>query len=305
MLDVAIMIEGQDGLDWARWTRIAEAVEALGFAGLYRSDHFVNGAPPDQASLELWISLAWLASHTRRIEFGPLVAPVSFREPVMLARQALAVDDLSGGRLQLGLGAGWQDREHHDFGYDLLPLGPRFDRFAEALDVITGLVRGADPVSYAGQYYRLHNARLLPRPERAGGPPLVIGGKGKRRSLPLAARYADEWNCVSTPPAAYAELGAYFDTLLTEAGREPGAVRRSLMTSAVFGRNDAEVRRKLAGRDEPALREKGAVIGTPDAVVEQLGRYAEAGVQRIMLRWLDLDDIAGLEQFGQRVLAQL
>lgn len=305
MLDVAIMIEGQNGLTWPRWQRLAAAVEALGFAGLFRSDHFVNDEMPDQDSLELWVSLAWLASHTRRIEFGPLVSPVSFRDPVMLARQALAIDDLSGGRLRLGLGAGWQVREHQVFGYDLLELGPRFDRFEEALTVVRALLRSDTPVSFTGAYYRLHEAVLLPRPTRPGGPPLVIGGKGPRRSLPIAARFADEWNCVSVPPATFAQLNQAFDALLVQSGRRPADVRRSLMTSAVFGADAAAVRARLAGLDEATLRAKGSVIGTPAEVVEQLGQYAAAGVGRIILRWLDLDDIAGLEAFAQTVLPQL
>jgi len=122
MLELAIMIEGQNGLNWPRWQRIARAVEDLGFAGLYRSDHYPNASPPDLDSLELWVSLTWLASHTRRIQFGPLVSPVSFRQPTMTARMASAVDDLSGGRLILGLGAGWQAREHTHYGWDLLDV---------------------------------------------------------------------------------------------------------------------------------------------------------------------------------------
>ena len=121
-MDIAIMIEAQNGLTWPRWQNLAAAVEDLGFAGLYRSDHFTNAQPPDMESLELWVSLTWLASHTRRIEFGPLVSPVSVRNPVLTARMASAVDDLSGGRLTLGLGAGWQEREHNTFGFDLLEL---------------------------------------------------------------------------------------------------------------------------------------------------------------------------------------
>src|SRR5512139_245600 len=141
MLEVAIMIEGQNGLTWPRWQRLAEAVEQLGFAGLYRSDHYTNANPPDKDSLELWISLAWLASHTSRIEFGPLVSPISFRHPTMTARMAAAVDDLSGGRLVLGLGAGWQQREHTHFGWDLLDLKGRFERFEEGLMVISSLLK--------------------------------------------------------------------------------------------------------------------------------------------------------------------
>lgn len=305
MLEAAIMIEGQTGLNWQRWQRIADAVEALGFVGLYRSDHFTDTNPPDQDSLELWISLAWLASHTRRIEFGPLVTPLSFRHPAIMVRQAAAVDDLSGGRLTLGLGAGWQEREHHNFGFELLDIPQRFARFEEGLEVVTRLLRDDNPVNFDGAYYQLHDAVLLPRTQRAGGPPLLIGGKGKRRTLPLAARFADEWNCVSTPPATFAELNVHLDALLQQQGRAPAAVRRSLMTSVIFGANDAEVRHKLNGRNEAELNAKGAVIGTPSAIVDQLGKYAEAGVQRIMLRWLDLDDIDGLEALAQQVLPQL
>ena len=125
MLELAIMIEGQNGLNWARWMRIAQAAQDLGFVGLYRSDHYTNGSPPDKDSLECWVSLAWLASHTKRIEFGQLVSPLSFRHPTMLARMARDVDELSGGRFTLGLGAGWQEREHANYGWDLLPMKER------------------------------------------------------------------------------------------------------------------------------------------------------------------------------------
>ena len=133
MIEIAIMVEGQNGLNWPRWERIARAVEDLGFAGLYRSDHYTNADPPDIDSLECWVSLTWLATNTRRIEFGPLVTPMSFRHPTMIARMASAVDDLSGGRLTLGLGAGWQEREHTNYGFDLLDLPGRFKRYEEGL----------------------------------------------------------------------------------------------------------------------------------------------------------------------------
>ena len=136
MLDLALMIEGQNGLNWRRWQRLALAVEALGFAGLYRSDHYTNLNPPDLDSLELWVSLTWLASHTQRIQFGPLVTPVSFRHPTMTARMAAAVDDLSHGRLVLGVGAGWQEREHANYGWELLNTEARFARLSEGLEVI-------------------------------------------------------------------------------------------------------------------------------------------------------------------------
>lgn len=301
-MEIAIMLEGQNGLTWPRFQRIARAVEDLGFAGLFRSDHFTNSEPPDIDSLELWVSLTWLASHTSRIEFGPLVSPVSFRHPVFTARMGKDVDNLSGGRLVLGVGAGWQVREHTNFGFDLLELGPRFARFEEGLEVITQLLREEQPVTFAGEYYQLQDAVLLPRPERPGGTRVLIGGNGMQKTLPLVARYANEWNGVFVPAARYAELNAHLTGLLQAAGRDPKSVRRSLMTNVLFGRNDAEVQTKLAGRDPDKLAERGILHGTASAVREQLARVAEAGAERVMLQWLDLDDLAGLEAFAKAVL---
>ncbi|GAB4451666.1 MAG: LLM class F420-dependent oxidoreductase [Anaerolineae bacterium] len=306
-MEIAIMLEGQDGLNWPRFQKIARAVEDLGFAGLYRSDHFTNAGPPDKDSLELWISLTWLAGHTARIEFGSMVSPVSFRDPVFLARMALQVDDLAGGRLTLGVGAGWQAREHEKFGYDLLDLDARFARFEEGLEVITRLMRSDAPVSFDGAFYRLRDALLLPRPQRPGGPPLLIGGNGMQRTLPLVARYAQEWNGVYLTPARFAARSARLDELLQAEGRKPGEVRRSLMTGIVFGRDAAALRQRLAAAGDgkataESLRERGAVVGTPGEVVDQLGRLEAAGVQRVMLQWLSLDDLDGLEALAQAVL---
>jgi F420-dependent oxidoreductase-like protein len=304
-MDVAIMVEGQWGLNWPRWQRIARAVEDLGFAGLYRSDHITNQEPPYQDALELWVSLTWLADHTQRIAFGPLVSPVSLRHPVTTARMASAVDDLSGGRLHLGLGAGWQEREHTGYGFDLLDVPRRLARFQEGVEVITRLLRSDAPVSFDGTFYRLHDAILLPRPQRPGGPPIVIGGG--RSVLPLAARYADECNVAFKPPAAFAALSARLDTLLQEHGRRPGDVRRSLMTGLCFGRDDQELQHRLSrwNRTAEELRAGGLIVGTGAAVVDQLGRLAEAGVQRVMLQWLDLDDVDGLAALARAVLPQL
>lgn len=297
------MIEGQDGLTWPRWQRLATAAEDLGFAGLYRSDHYTNANPPDKASLELWTSLTWLASHTRRIEFGPLVSPVSFRHPTITARTAAAVDDLSGGRLTLGLGAGWQEREHTHYGWELLDVPERFARFEEGLEVVTRLLHSDTPVDFQGAYYRLREAILLPRPARPGGPPILIGGNGPQRTLPLTARYADEWNGVYVNPARYAELNRRLDELLVEAGRDSASVRRSLMAGCVFGRDAAELERKLTrrGGDAARLRQSGVAVGAGGEIVEQLNAWAEAGVQRIMLQWLDLDDLEGLEALAREL----
>ncbi len=303
-MEIAIMVEGQNGLTWPRWTRIATAVEELGFAGLYRSDHYTNANPPDIESLELWVSLTWLASHTLRIEFGPLVTPVSFRQPTMTSRMAAAVDDLSGGRLTLGVGAGWQEREHTNYGWDLLNVPERFARFEEGLQIISHLLREDTPLDYNGAYFQLHEAVLLPRPLRSGGLPILIGGNGPLRTLPLAARYADEWNAVYVGPARFAELSRLLDERLASEGRSPDSVRRSLMAGCIFGRDEAELGRRLVGRNRtPAeMHERGVAAGTGEMIADQLAAWAEAGVQRIMLQWLDLDDLAGLEALAGAVL---
>ncbi|MBP7964458.1 MAG: LLM class F420-dependent oxidoreductase [Caldilineaceae bacterium] len=302
-MQFALMIEGQNGLTWPRWQAIALAAEELGFAGLYRSDHFTNANPPDKESLELWTSLTWLASHTQRIEFGPMVSPVSFRHPVFTARMAKDVDDLSGGRLTLGVGAGWQEREHAKFHFDLLDLPARFDRFEEGLEIITRLLQDEEPVTYAGRYYALDEAILLPRSQRPGGPPILIGGNGPKRTLPLVARFAQEWNAVYVTPQVFAGLNAQLDDLLLAAGRQPNDVRRSLMTGLVFGRTDAELQSRLDGRDPVALREQGLVVGTPSQVAEQAAALADAGVERLLLQWMELDDLAGVAALAETVMA--
>ena len=182
MLEIAVMIEGQNGLTWPRWQKLVRLVEDAGFVGLFRSDHFTNSNGTDIDSLELWTSLTWLASNTRRIEFGPLVTPFSFRHPVHTARMDSAVDDLSDGRLTLGLGAGWNKREHDQFGFDLLEPKSRFDRFEEGMQVVTRLLQSDEPVTFEGRYYRLRGATLLPRPQRPGGPRILIGGNGIKRT---------------------------------------------------------------------------------------------------------------------------
>ena len=311
MIEVAIMVEGQNGLNWERWQRMAEAVEELGYAGLYRSDHYTNPGTPDMDSLELWVSLTWLASHTKRIEFGPLVSPVSFRHPTMTARMASAVDDLSNGRLTLGLGAGWQEREHNNYGWDLLEITPRFDRFEEGLEVITRLLNSqGNTVDFEGKYYHLHDATLLPTPKRKGGPPILIGGNGPQKTLPLVARFASEWNAVFERPSKIKELNNRLDELLEQNNRKPDDVRRSLMTGCYYGRDDAEVARKVeaasGGKSNPdTLRERGLVVGSAEQIVEQLGQLSEARVQRVMLQWLDLEDMTGLEDMAKKVLPQL
>ena len=304
MLEIAIMLEGQNGLNWPRWQKIVRLVEELGFMGLYRSDHFTNASPPDLDSLELWTSLTWLACNTNRIEFGPLVTPFSFRHPAFTARIASAVDDLSGGRLILGLGAGWQEREHHLFGFYLLEPAARFDRFEEGMQVVTRLLQSDEPVTFAGRYYQLRDATLLPRPRRRGGPRILIGGNGEKRTLTYVVRYAVEWNCVMLLPPDFADRSARLTEMLTAAGRDPEDVRRSMMTNVLFGKDDAALQEKLAARKRTVeeLKARGAVAGNPSQVREQLKALEEAGLQRVMLQWLDLDDLPGLEALAKAVL---
>jgi F420-dependent oxidoreductase-like protein len=301
---VALMIEGQNGLDWPRWQRILRAAQDLGYDGVFRSDHFTNPNPPDKASLELWTSLTYAAGHTDRIEFGPLVTPVTFRHPSMVARVAAAVDDLSSGRLVLGIGAGWQEREHHNFGIPFPSNDVRLAMLREYLEVVTRLLRSDEPVSFDGRYYQLHDAILLPRPQRSGGPPILVGGNGEKRTMPLAARYADEWNSLFISPQRFAELNRRMDALLRDAGREPQSMVRSLMLGTIFARDRNDLARKMTGRDWSAEEapQHGQIAGTPDLWIEQLRAFRNAGVQRAMLQWLDLDDLPGIETVAREVL---
>lgn len=303
-MDVALMIEGQDGLSWERWKAIASVAEEGGFVGLFRSDHITNPRPPEKDSLELWASLTWLAESTDRIVFGPLVSPFSFRHPVHTARIAKDVDLLSDGRLVLGLGAGWLEREHKMFGFPLLSVARRMDRFEEGVEVVHSLLRADGRVSFEGEFYQLQDAVLLPSPLSAGRPPIAIGGTGWDRTLPLAARFADEWNGVLVDPDGFTRLNQRLTELLSEQGRDPGSVRRSLMTNVLFGRDQADLERKARsrGRSLGELREGSGVVGTAAEVIDRLGEYAEAGVERIMLQWLETDDLEGLQAMAEAVI---
>jgi F420-dependent oxidoreductase-like protein len=319
MVAISIMIEGQNGLDWPRWKRLVAEVEALGFAGLFRSDHFTNARPPDIESLELIVSLAYLADHTRRIHFGSLVAPVSFRHPTLLARQAAAIDDLSGGRMILGLGAGWQEREHTLFGHELGDVPMRMDRLEEGLEVVTRLLRSDEPVTFEGRFFQLRGATLLPRPQRPGGPRIMIGGNGPKRTLPLAARYADVWNGTFLAPDAFRARSAQLDDLARAAGRRPADIRRTMMTTLLFARDQAALEQLVMREARPPeladaspaaimamMRDKAnRIVGPADVVVAQIRAYGEAGVEELMLQWFELDDMDGLRAFAEQVLPRL
>src|SRR4030043_173673 len=279
MIEVAIMIEGQNGLNWKRWQRIASTVEACGYSGLYRSDHYTNANPPDLDALECWVSLTWLPTHTEHIEFGPLVSPISFRHPTHTARMAAAVDDLSGGRLTLGIGAGWQEREHVNYGWDLLSMKNRFVRLEEGLEVVSRLLKSDRPVDFEGEYFQIKEGVLLPRPIRPGGPPILIGGNGRQRTLPLVAKFAQQWNAIFIPPEEIAHLNAQLDEYLKIQGRHPQEIRRSLMTGCIFGTDQNEVEHKVntrahGQRTVVEMRQRGMIVGTADEIVNQCQQLA-------------------------------
>jgi alkanesulfonate monooxygenase SsuD/methylene tetrahydromethanopterin reductase-like flavin-dependent oxidoreductase (luciferase family) len=204
----------------------------------------------------------------------------------------------------LGLGAGWNKREHNQFGFDLLDPKSRFDRFEEGMQVVTRLLQSDEPVTFDGQYYQLRGATLLPRPERPGGPRILIGGNGVKRTLSYVVRYADEWNCVMLLPDKLAHLNERLSQMLNEAGRDPQSVRRSMMTGCVFGKDEAALNRKIRmyGKTLQEIRQSGVVAGSISDIQEQLQALEQAGLQRIMLQWLDLDDLESLEELAKGVL---
>lgn len=303
MTQIGLMIEGQWGLTWERWARLLKAAEDYGFQCVFRSDHFTIG-PPDQESLETFISLTYAADHTQKIEFGPLVAPTTFRHPALTARMAAQIDDLSGGRFVLGLGTGWHEREHRQYGIPFHDVPTRYALLEDALAITRGLFASADPLTYTGAHFALEEAVLLPRPARPGGPPILIGGNGKNKTLPLVAKYADEWNGVYITAEGYRERMTLLDEYLDREGRQPSDVKRSLMTQLIFGANESVVARKVAASPEPSdkLLEWNRIVGTPPEVIDRIGAYVAAGVERFMLMWMEQDNLDDLELFAKTVL---
>ncbi|MDE2775090.1 MAG: TIGR03560 family F420-dependent LLM class oxidoreductase [Chloroflexota bacterium] len=307
MTQIGIMIEGSRGLNWTRWKGLLRTAEDCGFQSVFRSDHFTNPAgEDDQDSLELWMSLAYAASHTESIEFGSLVAPVSFRHPSMQARYAAAIDDLSAGRLVLGMGAGWQAREHQRFGLPFYDFATRYQMLEEALQVTKRLLRSDTPFDFIGEHYQLEDAILLPRPARPGGPPILIGGNGPKRTLPLVAKHADEWNADALDLVTYRARRAILDEYLSAEGRAVDALKYSLMTRVIYRRTQAQLDAFLheSGISKDEVAAGRLIVGTAGEVIDQMAARFEAGINRIMLRWLELDDMANLELLAHDVLPQ-
>ncbi len=308
-MQIGIMLEAQEGLNWERWVRISQQVEGLGLDSLWRSDHFFSVmARGERDSLECWTSLTELAARTRRIRFGPLVSPMTFRHPALVARMAAAVDGLSNGRLVLGVGAGWNEAEHAAYGIALPPMKERMDRLEECIKVIKALWTGG-PVSLSGEYYSLKDATLRPVPVQQPGPPLLTGGDGEQRLLRIVAQYADEWNSHPRSREIFQHKRRRLIEHCRDVGRDPHAIRCSTMLGICIAVDrDALTQRArwfksflTALRDVPAdrvlatLRERGWLVGTPDEVAEELRGWEAVGVQRVMLQYFDLDDLEGLK----------
>lgn len=313
---LGVMIEGQEGLDWDRWRRLIASADILGFDSLWRSDHLYSVMGEHQReTLALWPSLTAVALQSSRLEFGQLVSPTSFRDPVHLAFDAVALDRLSGGRFRLGVGAGWNEAEHQAFGYS---LRGRMDRFTEALEVMTLLWSG-EPVHFDGEHYQLDGARASLTPLRGGRVPLVIGGGGETRTLRLVARYADEWNMTSATAEVYAKKTDALLRHCRELGRDPASIRRSLMVAHIVGRDEIEVHERAAwlGAFHPALRgmtpagvlaqarERGWLAGTVADVVEQIRERGGWGVERIMLQTFNMDDRDALELIATEIMPRV
>ena len=296
-MDVGLMVEGQQDLDWERWLHIVHLAERLGFPSLFRSDHyFIND---QRASLETWTSLAVAARETSTIRFGPLVAPVTFRHPVDVGRMAAQIDLLSGGRFVLGIGNGWHQPEHDAYGIPFPERGERSARLGEAIRLMKAMW-GPGPVSFDGKYYQLRDLDVLPKPAQ-GRPWLLIGGSGPKRTLRYVAEYADEWNTPNAPLETLAERISIMDSHCEAVGRDPASVRKSMMVFAFVGPDDATIERSMVHvgslarlgsfqEKQVAALGRGQIVGRADDVVDQLGRLAELGISEVQFQHLDFYD---------------
>ena len=310
---VGIMIEGQEGLTWERWWRLAQAAEDLGYESLCRSDHLTGlGGESRRPSLETWVSLTALATRTRRIRFGPMVSPLTFYHPAILAKMAAAIDNLAGGRFDLGIGAGWNEHEHTKYGVPFPPLKERLDRLECGARVIRAL-EAPEPVTLDQPYYPLKKAESYPRPPR-GRLRVVIGGRGEKRTLRIVAELADEWNVTRLDVEGYRAKRQVLAEHCRAVKRDPDTIARSLMVPLAIGRDAAEVARRVANAravfpalpdGEAAWRAAGFLAGTPTQVVEDLQRWDGVGMQRVLLQMLDQEDISALELFARDVLPKV
>ncbi|GAA4514704.1 LLM class F420-dependent oxidoreductase [Actinoallomurus oryzae] len=305
-----IFTEPQQGAGYETLLRVAKATEEYGFDAFFRSDHYlkmgdVSGLPgPSDA----WITLAGLARETRRIRLGTLVTAATFRLPGPLAISVAGVDEMSGGRVELGLGTGWYDGEHTAYGIPFPGLAERFDRLEEQLAIVTGLWETPEneTFDFQGTHYQVTDSPALPKPAQRPRPPIIIGGVGAKRTPRLAARYADEYN---VPFHSIADTGAAYERVRTaceSGGRKPGDIVLSAAQVVCCGRDEAELSRRAdaIGRSVEDLRANG-LAGTPAEIVDKIGRFGELGAARIYLQTLDLEDLDHLELLASDVLPQV
>lgn len=307
---LVIFTEPQQGATHDDLLRVAKAAEDGGYDGFFRSDHYLkmgdgSGAP---GPTDAWITLAALAVQTSRIRLGTLVSSATFRLPGPLAIAVAQVDAMSGGRIEFGLGGGWFEAEHHAYGIPFPPLGERFDRLEEQLEIITGLweAPAGSTYDFKGKHYQIAGSPALPKPVQAPRPPVIVGGSGKKRTPYLAARYATEFNIpfarIEDVPAQFDRVRAASDAL----GRTEPPVFSAAAVLCV-GRDDAEVARRAAaiGREPAEMRANGGVVGTPAEAADIIGRYAEAGASRLFLQVLDLSDLDHIDLVASEVAPQL
>jgi F420-dependent oxidoreductase-like protein len=312
---VCLMIEGQEGVIWDDWVRLARVAEELGFEGLFRSDHYTAIIRPDADAYDAWATLAGLAALTERIRLGTLVSPATFRHPSVLARMAVTVDHISGGRVDVGMGSGWYEREHLAHGFPFLDGKRRFALFAEQVEVV---VRSwtEERFDHDGAAYTLRDQRALPRPVQAPHPPLLLGGTVKPRFAALAARYANEVNTLGAPNDELRERKAALDQACIELGRDPASLGYSVMTSCFVGETEEDVRDRVArflsvrgdGSDPAGLiaeRRERWLVGTVDEVAARIGELSELGVTRVFLQHLNHADDEMLALVSERLLPTL
>jgi F420-dependent oxidoreductase-like protein len=310
----ALMIEAQMGLSYADQLAIARHAEAGGFEAFFRSDHYESfPGSSGRPTTDAWAVLAGLARETSTIGLGVLVSPVTFRTAGNLAKVVTTVDEMSGGRVELGLGAGWNEDEHRQHGFDFPPIGERADRLEEYLQVVRGLWEGPDGWSFHGRHVTIEGATFHPKPVVRGArtrPNIIVGGSGTPRSYRIAARWADEFNVTSNGPEATAAIYADLDRACEQAGRDPASLRRSAMVGVVVGRDPADLRRRQAAvleefelRDEAeawfADRRQRWIVGTPDEARAMVARFEAAGVERIMLQDFLPHDLEMIDLMGE------
>ena len=308
-MDFRIFTEPQQGATYDDLLAVARTTEHAGYDAFFRSDHYLHmggdGAP---GPTDAWITLAGLARDTQRIRLGTLVTAATFRLPGPLAVAVAGVDQMSGGRVELGLGAGWFEGEHTAYGIPFPDVKERFDRFEEQLAVITGLLATAEGETWShdGSHYPITDAPGFVRPGQAGGVPIIIGGSGKRRTPALAARYADEFNAAFDSVEVSGRLFSRVRAACEDARRDPEELTYSVAQVVCLGDDDATLRRRATAisRDVDELRAHG-LAGSSSEIVDRLGAFAEAGATRVYLQMLDLSDLDQIEEFAATVVPQL